>query len=152
MEVRQKYYPKMKLIDELISPMTYITSRSELAEIRNAKNLKIAFENFWLNIFMSSEGAAASIRSYYRAIKKANELFTTYKEGWKTDRGMIYVIFGSPDRVFRANRKEIWFYGDIQFEFKIISNLFAPQMYVLLRNKGYEEIWVKKITDLRSAL
>lgn len=148
----QKYYPNMKLIDELISPMTYITSRSELAEIRNSKDSKIAFENFWLNVYISSKAAAAAIRSYYRAIKKANELFTTYKEGWKTDRGMIYVIFGNPDKVFRANRREIWLYGDIRFEFKIISNLFAPQMYVLLRNKGYEKIWVKKITDLRSAL
>jgi hypothetical protein len=25
-------------------------------------------------------------------------------------------------------------------------------MYVLLRDKGYEKIWIKKITDLRSAL
>jgi hypothetical protein len=90
-------------------------------------------------------------KSYF-FIKKANELFTSYKEGWKTDRGMVYVIFGNPDRVFRENKKEIWLYGDIRFEFKIISNLFAPKMYVLLRDKGYEKIWIKKITDLRSAL
>ncbi len=147
-----KHYPDMKLIDELILPLTYFTSRSELDEIRNAKDPKIAFENFWLNIHVFPEAAGAAIRSYYRAIKKANELFTSYKEGWKTDRGMVYVIFGNPDRVFRDNKKEIWLYGDIQFEFKIISNLFAPKMYVLLRDKGYEKIWIKKITDLRSAL
>ena len=147
-----KHYPDMKLMDELISPLTYFTSRSELDEIRNAKDPKIAFENFWLNIHVFPEAAGAAIRSYYRAIKKANELFTSYKEGWKTDRGMVYVIFGNPDRVFRDNKKEIWLYGDIQFEFKIISNLFAPKMYVLLRDKGYEKIWIKKITDLRSAL
>ena len=147
-----KYYPSMKLIDELIEPLTYFTSRSELEEIRNAKDPKIVFENFWLNIHISPEAAGAAIRSYYRAIKKANELFTSYKEGWKTDRGMVYVIFGNPDRVFRENKKEIWLYGDIRFEFKIISNLFAPKMYVLLRDKGYEKIWIKKITDLRSAL
>ena len=147
-----KHYPYMKLMDELIPPLTYFTSRSELDEIRNAKDPKIAFENFWLNIHVFPEAAGAAIRSYYRAIKKANELFTSYKEGWKTDRGMVYVIFGNPDRVFRDNKKEIWLYGDIQFEFKIISNLFAPKMYVLLRDKGYEKIWIKKITDLRSAL
>jgi GWxTD domain-containing protein len=147
-----KHYPYMKLMDELIPPLTYFTSRSELDEIRNAKDPKIAFENFWLNIHISPEAAGAAIRSYYRAIKKANELFTSYKEGWKTDRGMVYVIFGNPDRVFRDNKKEIWLYGDIRFEFKIISNLFAPKMYVLLRDKGYEKIWIKKITDLRSAL
>ena len=147
-----KYYPKMKIIDELILPMTYFTSRSELEEVKNAKDSKVAFENFWLNAYTSSEAAAAAIRIYYRAIQQANELFTTYKEGWKTDRGMIYVIFGNPDRVIRENKKEIWYYEDIQFEFKIISNLFAPNMYVLLRNKGYEKIWIKKIADIRSAL
>ena len=147
-----KYYPKMETIDELILPMTYFTSRSELAEVKNAKHTKVAFENFWLNTYSSSEAAAAAIRIYYRSIKQANELFTTYKEGWKTDRGMIYVIFGNPDRVFRENKKEIWLYEDIKFEFKIISNLFAPTMYVLLRNKGYEKLWIKKISDIRSAL
>ncbi|OUU03214.1 MAG: hypothetical protein CBB92_01625 [Flammeovirgaceae bacterium TMED32] len=147
-----KHYPDMKLIDELIPPLTYFTSRSEIDQIRNAKDPKIAFENFWLNIHISPEAAGAAIRSYYRAIKKANELFTSYKEGWKTDRGMVYIIFGNPDRVFRDNKKEIWLYGDIRFEFKIISNLFVPKMYVLLRDKGYEKIWIKKITDLRSAL
>lgn len=147
-----KHYPDMKLMDELIPPLTYFTSRSEIDEIRNAKDPKIAFENFWLNIHISPEAAGAAIRSYYRAIKKANELFTSYKEGWKTDRGMVYIIFGNPDRVFRDNKKEIWLYGDIRFEFKIISNLFVPKMYVLLRDKGYEKIWIKKITDLRSAL
>ena len=147
-----KYYPDMKLMDELISPLTYFTSRSELDEIRNSKDPRIAFENFWLNIHISPEAAGAAIRSYYRAVKKANELFTSYKEGWKTDRGMVYIIFGNPDRVFRDNKKEFWLYGDIRFEYKIISNLFAPKMYVLLRDKGYEKIWIKKITDLRSAL
>ena len=29
-----KYYPKMKVIDELILPMTYFTSRSELDEVK----------------------------------------------------------------------------------------------------------------------
>ena len=147
-----KYYPDMKLIDELIPPLIYFSSRSELDKITNAKEAKIAFENFWLNIHLSPKAAGTAIRSYYRAIKKTNELFTNYKEGWKTDRGMIYVIFGNPDRVFRENKKESWHYGDIRFEFKIISNLFAPNMYVLLRDKGYEKIWIKKITDLRSAL
>ncbi len=147
-----KYYPKMTTIDELILPMTYFTSRSELAEVKNAKDSKVAFENFWLNAYTSSEAAAAAIRIYYRSIKQANELFTTYKEGWKTDRGMIYVIFGNPDSVFRANKKEIWLYEDFKFEFKVISNLFVPNMYVLLRNKGYEKLWIKKITEIRNAL
>ena len=124
----------------------------ELEEVKNAKDSKVAFENFWLNAYISSEAAAAAIRIYYRSIKQANELFTTYKEGWKTDRGMIYVIFGNPDRVFRENNKEIWLYKDIKFEFKIVSNLFEPNMYVLLRNKGYEKLWIKKITNIRSAL
>ena len=37
---------------------------------------------------------------YYRRVRFANEEFTQYKDGWKTDRGMIYILFGPPNQVF----------------------------------------------------
>ncbi len=35
---------------------------------------------------------------HYRRLAYANEKFSTGKPGWKTDRGMIYIKFGPPDR------------------------------------------------------
>jgi hypothetical protein len=33
---------------------------------------------------------------YYRRTAAANRLFSNYKAGWKTPRGMIYILFGPP--------------------------------------------------------
>ncbi|MCH7783138.1 GWxTD domain-containing protein [candidate division KSB1 bacterium] len=40
---------------------------------------------------------------YYRRVRFANEEFTQYKDGWKTDRGMIYILFGPPNQVFYSD-------------------------------------------------
>ena len=32
------------------------------------------------------------IKTYYSKVEKANEMFTSHLEGWKTDRGMISII------------------------------------------------------------
>ena len=148
--VGASYFPDLRLIDELVMPLTYFTSRTEINRIKGAADAQNQFELFWLKIFNTPTLASAAIRNYYRGIKKANELFTDYKEGWKTDRGMLYTTFGLPNAVYHSNRKEIWVYGDLRFEFKIISNLFAPTMFVLVREKSYEKEWIKKITSLRS--
>ena len=41
-----------------------------------------------------TQKAKSLIAIYYNRIQNANLHFTTFKEGWKTDRGMIYVVFG----------------------------------------------------------
>lgn len=40
---------------------------------------------------------------YYRRVRYANKEFTQYKDGWKTDRGMIYILFGAPNQVFYSD-------------------------------------------------
>jgi hypothetical protein len=32
-------------------------------------------------------------------VRQANRLFTNYKEGWKTDTGMYYILYGRPSSV-----------------------------------------------------
>jgi GWxTD domain-containing protein len=36
---------------------------------------------------------------HYRRIAYANQRFTSYVAGWKTDRGRIYIIYGPPDEI-----------------------------------------------------
>ena len=38
---------------------------------------------------------------YFRRVNYAEENFGTYTDGWKTDRGMVYITFGPPDDVER---------------------------------------------------
>jgi hypothetical protein len=79
----------------------------------------------------------------------ANLLFTDYKQGWKTDRGILYAIFGQPVEVYRSNFEEVWAYNGFKFEFRIISNLFAPTFYILKRDDKYQEEWFKKMKAIR---
>lgn len=59
--------------------------------------------------------------NYFKRVKEANNNFKeAYKEGWKTDRGRIYLVYGKPDDVekfpFEANKKsyEIWKYDTVE--------------------------------------
>lgn len=61
---------------------------------------------------------------YYDRIEQANELFfNEHREGYKTDRGRIYVLFGAPfDRITRPNSldqrcQEVWYYGNFPVVF-----------------------------------
>jgi GWxTD domain-containing protein len=56
------------------------------------------------------------MEEYYRRIAFSLEAFTVIQEGWKTDRGMIYILFGPPDEIqrgpFELDRKpyQVWQY------------------------------------------
>ena len=94
--------------------------------------------------------AKSAIRTYYRKVAQANEIFTDYKPGWKTDRGILYVVYGTPKEVFRSNATETWVYDDeLSFEFRILSNLFTPELYVLKRDQRYRESWISRVRVLR---
>lgn len=63
---------------------------------------------------------------YFNRIERANELFLGEgKQGWLTDRGRIYVLFGPPlDRIKdpmggdpSSRCREIWYYGDFPVVF-----------------------------------
>lgn len=145
------YFPKQRKLDELITPLTYITKQSELNKITKGSDPKKAFDNFWLKTYSTSNSARAAIRSFYNKISISNAFFTDYKEGWKTDRGIIFIVFGPPDSVSRFNNAEIWTYADgIEFEFRVLSNLFARELFVLKKDPKYSERWIERVKTLRS--
>ena len=50
------------------------------------------------------------IRIYYNRVFFSNYYFTSSKEGWKTDRGMIYVVYGQPHALYKSTNQEKWIY------------------------------------------
>ncbi len=147
----ETYYPKPSRLEDLIPPLTYITRQSEMINITTASNTKQAFDKFWLNTYSSSREARTAIRKFYRKIRIANHLFTDYKQGWKTDRGIIHIMYGNPEKVYRSNSDEIWEYGDDSiFEFRIISNLFTPHLYILKRDDDFREGWISRVRIIRN--
>lgn len=149
--VGDRKFPKLTRIVDLIDPLVYITSKKEIDSLKigdDYKKVKKSMDKFWIKLLSGNTRVAKNtIKTYYKRVKSANELFTTYKEGWKTDMGMIYIIFGSPNRVVRTNDKEMWTYTqnssfqEISFTFVRKPNQFTDYHYNLLRFQDYEDVW-----------
>ncbi|MFY0651410.1 MAG: GWxTD domain-containing protein [Cyclobacteriaceae bacterium] len=149
------YYPKLRRVDDLGKAMIYLCKNSEYQKIQNSADVKKAFDRFWVGIIPSQDRARAVIKRYFSHITMANELFSSYKEGWRTDRGMIVTIFGNPRGVKRTDEEEIWSYviqGKKQnFTFAKVPNLFVQHHYVLVRDKDLSKVWFNEIAKWRKA-
>ncbi|XOV93218.1 MAG: GWxTD domain-containing protein [Bacteroidota bacterium] len=144
------YYPELRSYDELIKPMRYITTSVENQALNQATNQRKAFENFWLTTYGTKFRAKSAIRFFFQRIEEANLLFTDYKLGWKTDRGVLYIIYGKPDYVIKNDRTEVWRYENGErFEFIRIPILFTPSLYSLRRNSNYEQSWYSQVGSIR---
>ncbi|WP_436517874.1 GWxTD domain-containing protein [Ekhidna sp. To15] len=144
------YFPEYRQLGELMEAMLYLTSEQERKSIVNSRSPKQSFDSFWMNTYSTKSRARNAIRRYYNLVEKSNILFTDFKPGWKTDRGMMYIIFGSPDEVYRSGNSEEWYYDNgSAFEFTVISTFFAPKTYALRRNKEFEEQWFTQIATIR---
>jgi GWxTD domain-containing protein len=147
-------YPKFTKVSSLAGPLIYISTKQENDRLVLAKNDKKAFDRVILNITQDTDRARKLIRNYFRRVEIVNQLFTSYKEGWKTDRGMIYLIFGPPEQVLKFNDREVWTYKtsfDVTFNFAKASSIFDPDNYVLIRDKKYQQLWYEVIDLWRDA-
>lgn len=148
-------YPRLGRIPSLAGPLIYICTRDEISRLTLAKNNKKAFDRIILSITEDTDRARTLIKNYFRRVELANTYFTSYKEGWKTDRGMIYIIFGMPEEVFKFSDREVWNYKNdnfkITFTFSKSSSIFDPENYVLIREKRFRETWLETVDLWRNA-
>jgi len=140
-------YPKFSSITDLAKPLLYVTTSDEFNEIGKAGNDKAKFDKVILDVTGDRERAKNFMRSYFRRVELANKYFTSYKHGWKTDRGMIYLIFGLPDEVSLNDGTETWFYKTSRTRFTFVKrgSVYDPEHYVLLRDKRFAETWFSTI-------
>jgi GWxTD domain-containing protein len=140
-------YPKYTRFSDLTAPLIFIATKEEHDALLDAKEEKAKFDKVILDITNDKDRARNFIRNYFRRVELANQYFTSYKEGWKTDRGMIYMIFGLPDEVSQTDRSEVWFYKSLQtrFTFVRIPSVYDPNSYVLQRDKRFMEKWYSTI-------
>jgi GWxTD domain-containing protein len=140
-------YPKFSSITDLAQPLLYVTTSEEFAEIDLAGNDKAKFDKVILDVTGERDRAKTFMRSYFRRVELANNYFTSYKQGWKTDRGMVYLIFGLPDEVSMNDGTETWFYKSSRTRFTFVKrgSVYDPDHYVLLRDKRFAETWFSTI-------
>ena len=149
-------FPNVPSYEEMVDMVAYISTRKEHESLLAAENKKIALDQYWINMVKDAEKAKALIREYFRQVEFANILFTDYKEGWMTDRGMIYIVLGSPQEVYFNADRETWIYDGLNSNSKItltfarVKNILTPNYYVLNRSRSYQPEWFKSITLWRS--
>jgi GWxTD domain-containing protein len=150
-----KGFPIVRTPDELIKPLAYLDSvEIETDKDTLGKYIKLAVDNFWLSKAKNIDKSRELLKIFYNRVMFANNYFTSYKEGWQTDRGMIYIIYGMPDYLFKSGHEEKWIYNSpgigsgIVFTFDFIENPFSINHYILDREKlkytGWDEavkIW-----------
>jgi GWxTD domain-containing protein len=144
-------FPEIATHSDMLGPMRYITSQKEFLRIAQSENIQAAIEEFWLKIGSHEENARNLIKKFYTRVVIANRMFSSYTEGWKTDRGMIYIVFGPPNIVYRGSNQESWIYGEennffsITFTFEKLKNKFTNNDYFLQRTPVYKDNWYRAV-------
>lgn len=103
-------HPSMTSPETMIPPLAYLATPQEMDEMLTAEKPKLALDKFWLDRTGSIERSKELIRIYYNRTLFSNYYFSSYKAGWLTDRGMIYIMYGPPDKVYKNSGGESWGY------------------------------------------
>jgi len=144
-------FPQLSQITEFIDPIRYISTSTEYKNLKAAVNPKKGLDAFWLKLGKNEQNSKELLKEYYHRIEIANQFFTSYKEGWKTDRGIIYVIYGAPNTIRKNADKEVWLYGEennvlsVQFRFYQPQNSNISNHYEMVRNSDYKNNWYRQV-------
>ncbi len=149
-------FPSFTTSDRLIDALRYLTTRKEYEKLISSTNKKKSVDEFWLEKAGNNERGRQLIRVYYGRAKDANILFTSYMPGWKTDRGMIYMIYGPPSSVYFSGSYETWDYRNTaglpttRFTFRKLLNPFTDQDYALERGLELQNVWYLAVDSWRA--
>ncbi len=118
-------------IDEAIDQLIYIANPDEIDYMENGKDEEEKSKRF-LEYWKSKDPSPGNIENevfneYFGRVNFANEQFSHYREGWQTDRGMVFIILGPPNNVDRhpfeydSKPYEIWQYYEINRNFTFLD-------------------------------
>jgi len=148
-------------LDDLFLKSKYIASKTEIEKYEKLSNedgkREFMFE-FWKNKDVNNETNENDFyKVYLQRVQTANERYSRMgREGWKTDRGRAYLIYGEPSEVERypnqseAKPYEIWHYNDLEGGvYFIFADLTGFLDYVLVTSTKRGEIrddnWYNRI-------
>lgn len=149
-------YPEVIDYEGMIDPIRYICTNKEYAALTEADDKRKAVEEFWLKLAGNKERAKILIREYYRRIYLANKYFTSYKEGWRTDRGMLSIVMGYPNTISSNAKGETWIYGtasnmmmSLSFTFDKLNDNYVENDLQLDRYRTYKDYWYRAVENWR---
>jgi GWxTD domain-containing protein len=116
-----------KAVDQLV----YIATPTDMSFIEDSENQDEKIERY-LDFWKKKDPTPNTdenelFNEYYRRISYANENFSHYIEGWRSDRGMVFIILGSPNNVDRhpfdleSKPYEVWQYYELNRSFVFVD-------------------------------
>ena len=148
-------------LDDFFAKSRYIASVPEIEqyETLTTENAKREFlTNFWkARDEDPSDDMNLYLKNYLRKIKESNITYKALsKEGWKTDRGRVYLVYGQPSEIDRYPNQtetrphEIWYYHEIEGGVKFVfGDLTGFSDYTLLHSTKRGELqdpgWERRI-------
>ena len=117
-------------VDEALDQMRYIVTDKEYKLVKKSKRKEREklFYQFWDDRDPTPGTITNELMDqYYYRVKYSNEKFAGFLPGWKSDMGMIYILFGPPDdmqRSFGQNSRytyETWYYYSINRDFSFFD-------------------------------
>ena len=162
-------YPKLTTPDVMIEPLAYLASQDEMTELKSAQKPKAALDEFWIKCAGNVDKARELLRIYYTRVLYSNHYFTSYMEGWRSERGMIYIIYGPPDKVYKTTEGESWGYKKpvikskwsgrftvtdsyLFFIFKKRQSVFSDNDFYLSRSETLVTFWDKAVASWRKGI
>ena len=118
----------VKNIESSFRQMKYILTNEERknSKGKKGKDLENIFLQYWEKRDPTPETSINELmEEYYIRVNYVNEYFNmSWKDGWETDFGMIYILFGPPDEIQRSNLNssntsayQVWYYNRISKQF-----------------------------------
>ncbi len=154
--ISEPEYPAVTTVQNMLEPFRFLVSSKEFKAVSEAPDVKMALEKQWIEWSGDKERARKSIKLFYSRVEDANIYFSSHNDGWKTDRGLIYIIYGRPNKVYRTDLMESWIYGEennplsITFNFVKVINPFTSNDYRLSREDYYRPSWYRAIEAWRN--
>ncbi|MEA2041412.1 MAG: GWxTD domain-containing protein [Bacteroidota bacterium] len=150
-------FPNITSVQKLMEPLQYLLNTSEYDSIRTKDNRKLEIDKFWLRAAGNKDKAGQLIQVWYTRVKYANYYFSSFKPGWKTDRGMIFIMFGPPDILNYSDEGEHWVYrskskAKTEMTFIKQQHKISENDYVLKRKSYYTTWWYKAVRSWRSGV
>jgi GWxTD domain-containing protein len=116
--------------DDALRLLNYIADKEDVKAFKKTPDDEK--QAFWVRYWTSSDPVTSTpwnerIALYERRIMYSNDKFSSFEEGWKTDMGMIHIIFGAPDEIERhpfdldSKPYQIWTYYALGRQFVFVD-------------------------------
>lgn len=150
--VKSTNYPSIQSPRELAQPLIYLMNEGEYEEmmkINDSDSLKQAVDRFWLRHIGNKNKTKGVIKKFYSRVEEANKHFSNFKEGWKTDPGLVYILFGPPWYVNHRLDEMYWSYSynrsNPERNFFFFQPRLQSEYFLLLRSRAYFSIQYQQV-------